>query len=245
MGDVKNAEWFEIWSEISKSALEKDVDSFRNAKEKLEEEYLGAIESLHPTPRKQMRIKRLLDMSSNLLEFQEGREALALELQVRELIRRFDDREIEEEIFISEPKQRFKLHHYSKVDAFYRNNPVFEEELDYVKKSQIQYPIEVDIVAERESERRFHILVVEVGRKIKYEDIVKLEKKAGAVKAYYEGKSRSETPQRNKPIIDGKWLATIREVEKDLPIKAKEYGIKIIGKMGLNLLFDKFNLKKF
>lgn len=245
MDDVKSAEWFKIWSEISKSVLEKDTDGFRNAEEKLKKEYPTALESLYPTPRKQMRIKRLLDMSNNLLEFQREREALALELQVRELIRRFDDREIEEEIFIFEPKQRFKLHHYSKVDAFSRNNPVFEEELDYMKKSQLQYPIEVDVVAERESEKRFHILVVEVGRKIKYEDIVKLEKKAGAVKAYYEGRSRSETPQRNKPIIDGKWLVTIREMEKDLPIKAKEYGIKIIGKGGLNLLLDKFNLKKF
>ncbi|MBO3755024.1 MAG: hypothetical protein FGF53_09160 [Candidatus Brockarchaeota archaeon] len=113
------------------------------------------------------------------MKFQEEREAVALELQARELIRRFDDREIGEKIFIFEPKQRLKLHHYSKVDAFSRNNPVFGEELDYVKKSQLQYPIEVDIIAEGESEKRFHILVVEVGRKIKYEDIIKLKKKAG------------------------------------------------------------------
>ncbi|MBO3755025.1 MAG: hypothetical protein FGF53_09165 [Candidatus Brockarchaeota archaeon] len=36
MGNAHAAEWFKIWSEISKSALEKDADGFRNAKEKLE-----------------------------------------------------------------------------------------------------------------------------------------------------------------------------------------------------------------
>jgi hypothetical protein len=245
IGKSRDADWCEIWAEIFLSSSQNDNDSFDRARRRLETEFPSAFDQSLPSQRSYRRLRIILRESERLRDFSKGQEAFRLELAVLDLLRHFDDRQIEGEIFVSLPKQRLVLHHYTKVDRFVHNEPIYDEESKYVQENQISYPIEVDAVAERETANHYNILIVETKRYIELRDIVKFAKKAGAVEAYYCGKSRSEAPRKYKPIVDGKWIITIRDIDERCIKKARELELNIIGKNGLNLLLDRLGQRTF
>jgi len=199
-----------------------------------------------------MRMARvLLDHSEKLQDFLKARvlehKAFRLESDIRELIRAFDGREIEAKIFAFDPSERLVLNRYTKVGRFVHNAPTCEEERDYAEEHEVIYPVEVDVVAEREVAGRYHILITEVALQVDGFGLEKAAKKAGAVEAYYQGKSKfeaSESRARCKPVVEGVWFVTSQKAEVNCEQAARKFGIRVIDVDGSNLLFKAFGMRR-
>lgn len=250
-GYDSDALWCELWSRIHKSVGQNDIKGFRQARDRLRLEFPGALEPKRPSRRAHRRLLVLLDHSEKIEDFVEARalehEAFRLEHAIRELIRAFDGRKIEGKIFSSEESQSLVLNRYQKIERFIHNEPTYEEEREYAEAHQVNFPVEVDIVAEREVAQCYCVLVAEVTLHVDEYEVANTAKKAGIVLAYYRGRSRyeaSQGPSKGRPRIEGIWLFTNRDVDPTCSERALAAGVQIIDRRGLGALFDSFGMRQ-
>ncbi|MEM2086464.1 MAG: hypothetical protein QXF06_03555 [Archaeoglobaceae archaeon] len=180
-------------------------------------------------------------MEERLREIEEEDKGASFEARVRELIGKFDNRELKKTRGIYPECDKIYLHKYEEVRGF--SDVPREEELGYFPEGQ---QIEVDVIAFRSERGRKYFLVAECKNRPNYEissrDLELLLKKCKFIEIRYS--KIADLMKENKPEIEEKWFITVGKISDEVKNFAKDRGIRIISKEALNTLFKEFGLRR-